>query len=50
MAGNPNQPLRLYPLYRDVVSARGGQADPIDLYFPDLSFRPPRRDKSAGGR
>src|SRR6266487_5955722 len=45
MAGNPNQPLRLYPLYRDLVSARGGQADPTDLYFPDLSFRPPKRDK-----
>ncbi len=45
MAGNPNQPLRLYPLYRDVITARGGQADPTDLYFPDLSFRPPKRDK-----
>jgi chemosensory pili system protein ChpA (sensor histidine kinase/response regulator) len=45
MVGNPNQPLRLYPLYRDVVAARGGHADPTDLYFPDLSFRPPKRDK-----
>ncbi len=45
MAGNPNQPLRLYALYRDVVAARGGHADPTDLYFPDLSFRPPKRDK-----
>src|SRR5712692_2908848 len=45
MAGSPNQPLRLYPLYRDMVSARGGRADPTDLYFPDLSFRPPKRDK-----
>jgi chemosensory pili system protein ChpA (sensor histidine kinase/response regulator) len=45
MAGNPNQPLRLYSLYRDVVAARGGRGDPTDLYFPDLSFRPPRRDK-----
>lgn len=45
MAGNPNQPLRLYSLYRDVVAARGGQADPTDLYFPDLSLRPPKRDK-----
>ena len=45
MAGNSNQPLRLYPLYRDVVAARGGRADPTDLYFPDLSFRPPKRDK-----
>jgi chemosensory pili system protein ChpA (sensor histidine kinase/response regulator) len=46
MAGNPNQPLRLYSLYRDLVAARGGQADPTDLYYPDLSFRPPKRDKA----
>ena len=48
MAGNPNQPLRLYTLYRDVVTARGGHADPTDLYYPNLSFRPPKRDKIAG--
>src|SRR5262245_16359909 len=48
MAGRPNQPLRLFPLYRDVVKARGGQADPTDLYYPNLSFRPPRRDRSTG--
>src|SRR5712671_1654692 len=48
MAGNPNQPLRLYALYRDVVTARGGHADPTDLYYPNLSFRPPKRDKVAG--
>jgi chemosensory pili system protein ChpA (sensor histidine kinase/response regulator) len=48
MAGKPNQPLRLFPLYRDVVKARGGHADPTDLYYPNLSFRPPRRDRSTG--
>jgi len=48
MAGNPNQPLRLYALYRDVVTARGGHADPTDLYYPNLTFRPPKRDKLAG--
>ena len=48
MAGNPNQPLRLYALYRDVVTARGGRADPTDLYYPNLTFRPPKRDKVAG--
>ena len=48
MAGNPNQPLRLYTLYRDVVTARGGHADPTDLYYPNLSFRPPKRGKVAG--
>ncbi|HXZ54873.1 MAG TPA: Hpt domain-containing protein [Burkholderiales bacterium] len=47
MAGKPNQPLRLFPLYRDVVRARGGRADPTDLYYPNLSFRPPKRDKSV---
>src|SRR5262249_41415005 len=25
-----------------------GQPDPTDLYYPNLSFRPPRRDKSTG--
>ena len=48
MAGKPNQPLRLFPLYRDVVAARGGHPDPTDLYYPNLSFRPPKRDKSGG--
>ncbi len=48
MAGNPNQPLRLYALYRDVVTARGGHADPTDLYYPNLTFRPPKRNKVAG--
>src|SRR5882672_8806519 len=48
MAGRPNQPLRLFPLYRDVVTAMGGQADPTDLYYPNLSFRPPKRDKTTG--
>jgi chemosensory pili system protein ChpA (sensor histidine kinase/response regulator) len=44
-AGSPNQPLKLYSLYRDVVAARGKQQpDPVDLYFPDLSLRPPRRE------
>src|SRR6266850_3028598 len=48
MTGSPNQPLRLYALYRDVVTARGGRADPTDLYYPNLTFRPPKRDKLAG--
>ena len=46
IAGSPNQPLRLFPLYRRVIAARGrADADPVDLYFPDLSGRPPPRDK-----
>lgn len=46
IAGNPNQSLKLYPLYREMVAVRGGQTDPAALYFPDLSFRPPKRDKT----
>jgi chemosensory pili system protein ChpA (sensor histidine kinase/response regulator) len=46
MAGNRNQPLKLYPLYRELVLARAGRPDPTDLYYPDLSFRPPKREKS----
>lgn len=46
IAGSPNQPLRLFPLYRRLLAARGrAEADPVDLYFPDLSGRPPPRDK-----
>jgi chemosensory pili system protein ChpA (sensor histidine kinase/response regulator) len=46
LSGGENQPLMLFAVYRDLVAARGkGQADPIDLYFPDISPRPPRRDK-----
>ncbi len=46
LSGGENQPLVLFAVYRDLVAARGkGQADPIDLYFPDISPRPPRRDK-----
>ena len=48
MAGKPNQPLRLFALYRDVVTARGGRADPTDLFYPNLSFRLPKRDRSTG--
>ncbi|HEY6863771.1 MAG TPA: Hpt domain-containing protein [Burkholderiales bacterium] len=49
VAGAPNQPLRLFPLYRDLAKARAAnrEADPTDLYFPDLSFRPPKREGSA---
>ena len=46
LAGQPNQPLRLFAIYRDVAKARGRDGvDPVDLYYPDLSQRPPRRDK-----
>ena len=44
MAGEPNQPLRLLPVYQSLASARGQTAgDACDLFYPDLSLRPPRR-------
>jgi len=42
IAGEPNQPLRLLDLYRQIAAARGLPAvSPSDLFFPDLSQRPP---------
>jgi chemosensory pili system protein ChpA (sensor histidine kinase/response regulator) len=44
ISGQPNQPLKLLPLYREVQAARGqGRVFPSDLFFPDLRVRPPRR-------
>jgi chemosensory pili system protein ChpA (sensor histidine kinase/response regulator) len=41
--GQPNQPLRLLPLYQEIQSARGVErVAAVDLFFPDLSVRPPR--------
>ncbi len=46
MAGQPNQALRLLPLYQEVQVARGFErAQPSDLFFPDLRIRPPRRSE-----
>jgi chemosensory pili system protein ChpA (sensor histidine kinase/response regulator) len=43
--GAPDQPLKLLPAYREVQAARGVErVAPSDLFFPDLSLRPPRRD------
>ncbi len=44
MAGEPNQPLRLLPVYLDLAAVRGVKtARASDLFFPDLSLRPPKR-------
>jgi chemosensory pili system protein ChpA (sensor histidine kinase/response regulator) len=45
MAGEPNQPLKLYPAYSGLLTACG-EADPgaVALFFPDLTQRPPKRD------
>ena len=42
--GWPDQPLRLLPAYRALALARG-LSDPLptELFFPDLTLRPPRR-------
>ena len=46
--GEPNQPLRLLSVYRDVQTARGlNRVAASDLFFPDLSARPPRRTAGA---
>ena len=48
LTGHGNQPLRLFPLYAAVQQARGNeQPSPADLFFPDLSVRPPRRAAPA---
>ncbi|MBL8488619.1 MAG: Hpt domain-containing protein [Rhodocyclaceae bacterium] len=46
LAGDPDQPLRLFPAYAKLIEARGeAKASPGDLFFPDLSLRPPRREE-----
>ncbi|MDP3031788.1 MAG: Hpt domain-containing protein, partial [Rhodocyclaceae bacterium] len=42
--GWPDQPLRLLPVYRELAQARGlPEPLPTELFFPDLTLRPPRR-------
>ncbi|MDP3538483.1 MAG: Hpt domain-containing protein [Azonexus sp.] len=44
MVGEPNQPLRLLPVYQALAKARGQVVSHAsDLFYPDLSQRPPRR-------
>lgn len=41
LSGRPNQPIRLYPYYRDVLTLnRAARVHPADLIFPDLTRRP----------
>ena len=43
-SGAPNQPLKFMPVYRDLMAARGVERiASSDLFFPDLSLRPPKR-------
>ena len=44
MAGEPNHPLVLLPLYQSLETARGlPSPHPCDLFYPDISKRPPKR-------
>jgi chemosensory pili system protein ChpA (sensor histidine kinase/response regulator) len=46
VAGHPNQPLKLFGPYRVMAVARGQPAPgPAELFFPDLTQRPPKREK-----
>ncbi|WP_301100978.1 Hpt domain-containing protein [Propionivibrio sp.] len=48
VSGQPNQPLRLLSIYREVQAARGlERVSATDLFFPDLTVRPPRRQTPA---
>jgi len=48
MAGEPNQPLRLLPAHLALAGLRGSvRAQPSDLFFPDLSLRPPKRAEAV---
>ena len=45
VAGHPNQPLKLFTVYRDLVEACGQSTpSPTELFFPDLTQRPPKRE------
>ena len=46
VAGEPDQSLKLLPAYRALFSARGlPEPTAAELFFPDLSLRPPRRER-----
>jgi chemosensory pili system protein ChpA (sensor histidine kinase/response regulator) len=46
VGGLPDQPLRLQAAYRAMIIARGQPEPPAsDLFFPDLTQRPPKRER-----
>ena len=48
LAGAPHQPVRLFPSYRALLFLRGAdRIHPADLFYPDLSIRPPRATTGA---
>lgn len=41
--GTPDQPMRLFPLFYRIIELQGGDAAKAsDLFYPDLTRRPPR--------
>ncbi len=44
--GAPDQPLRLMSIYSELLTVLGQKASPVDLFYPDLSIRLPRRESS----
>ena len=41
LSGRPNQPIRLFPYYRDILTLnQAPRVHPADLVFPDLTRRP----------
>jgi chemosensory pili system protein ChpA (sensor histidine kinase/response regulator) len=49
--GQPNAPLRLYPVYRELASLQGKpDSSEKELFFPDLSLHAPAHPEPAGLR
>ncbi|MBC7943787.1 MAG: Hpt domain-containing protein [Burkholderiales bacterium] len=47
ISGEPNVPLRLFPLYRELFMVRGSAlASETDLFFPDLGAQAPKLSSS----
>ena len=50
VAGGADQPMRLMPMYRDLMALRGESVVvPSELFFPDLTLRPPFPTQVAAG-
>ncbi len=50
LAGSPHQPVRLFPSYRALLDLRSAdRIHPADLFYPDLSIRPPRQPHEVDG-
>ncbi|HVK54091.1 MAG TPA: Hpt domain-containing protein [Burkholderiales bacterium] len=48
MRGDPNRPLALFPVYKNVLAASGvGNASEVDLFYPDLSRKPKFGDSAT---